>query len=98
MEVHMPRRRREQIARIETEARKLAWSGQYQGSSSIEMALLSRGYREAPQIFANLWTQYELDRLCDQARRTSNCAAYRDGRADSAISAGGDSLAAVGGV
>jgi hypothetical protein len=57
----------EQLARIETEARKLARSDEHQGSSSIEMALLIRGYREAPKLLANRWTQYELDRLCEQA-------------------------------
>jgi hypothetical protein len=67
----MPGRRGfvEQVARIETEARKLAWSGQYRSSSSIEIALISQGYRKAPQVFASLWTQCELDRLCELNRQ-----------------------------
>jgi hypothetical protein len=65
----MPMRRKlqERFARIETEARKLARSGQHRWSHSIEMALLARGYRDAPRVFANRWTQCELDRLCEQA-------------------------------
>ena len=48
----MPGRRGfvEQVARIETEARKLAWSGQNRSSSSIEIALISQGYRKARSL------------------------------------------------
>jgi hypothetical protein len=63
----MKRKLQERFARIETEARKLAHSGQHRWSHSIEMALLARGYRDAPKVFANRWTQYELDRLYEQA-------------------------------
>ena len=59
----------ESLARIETEARKLARSGQYQSFISIELALLARGYRDAAKVFANPWTQHELDRICEQARQ-----------------------------
>jgi hypothetical protein len=58
-------------ARIETVARELARSGRYEGFSPIEMALLTRGYRDAPKVFANRWTQSELDRLCQLARQRS---------------------------
>jgi hypothetical protein len=58
-------------ARIETVARKLARSGRYEGFSSIEMALLTRGYPQMPKVFANRWTQSELDRLCKLARLQS---------------------------
>jgi hypothetical protein len=61
----------ERVARIETEARRLARSGLYQGFSAIEMALMAQGYRDVAIVFANRWTQSELDRLCDRAR---NCA------------------------
>jgi hypothetical protein len=60
---------RERAERIETEARRLARSGQHQGFSSIQFALAARGYREAPKVLANRWTQYELDRICAQARQ-----------------------------
>jgi len=61
----------DRIDRIETDARRLAQSGLYKDFSSIEMALLVQGYRDAVIVFANRWTQSELDRLCDRAR---NCA------------------------
>ena len=54
----------ERLARIETEARTLARSGNYRSFISIKMLLLARGYSEAHKIFANRWTQFELDRLC----------------------------------
>jgi hypothetical protein len=60
---------RQRLARIETEARTLARSGNFGGFASIERALLTRGFEEAPRIFANRWTQSEVDRLCHQARR-----------------------------
>jgi hypothetical protein len=59
---------RERLARIETEARTLARSGNYYGFSSIKNLLLTRGYPEANKVFANRWTQSELDRLCRQAQ------------------------------
>jgi hypothetical protein len=62
---------RQRLARIETEARTLARSGNFGGFASIERALLTRGFDEAPRIFANRWTQFEVDRLCHQARRVA---------------------------
>jgi hypothetical protein len=62
---------RQRLARIETEARTLARSGNFGGFASIERALLTRGFEEAPRIFANRWTQSEVDRLCYQARRVA---------------------------
>jgi len=59
---------REQLARIETQARVLAQSGEYYGFKQIERVLIARGYQEAAKIFANRWSQSEVDRLCDQAR------------------------------
>ncbi len=59
---------RERIARIETEARALARSGDFGSFTAVERALLIRGFQEAPRIFANRWTQAEVDRLCHQAR------------------------------
>ena len=59
---------RQRLARIETEARTLARSGNFGGFASIERALLTRGYEEAPRVFANRWTQSEVDRLCLQAK------------------------------
>ncbi|HEY7246986.1 MAG TPA: hypothetical protein VH678_24195 [Xanthobacteraceae bacterium] len=56
-------------ARIETEARKLGWSGEYGGWRSIERALLGQGrFTQVPYVFANLWTRSELDRVCREAR------------------------------
>jgi hypothetical protein len=60
----------DRIAQIETEARKMARSGQYRGSGSIQMALLARGFVEASKLFTNRWTCSELDRLCEQAQET----------------------------
>jgi hypothetical protein len=71
----MKREVQERFARIEAEARKLARSGQHRWSSSIEMALLARGYQDAPKVFANRWTQYELDRLCELATHVRGGAA-----------------------
>ena len=67
----------ERVAHIETEARKLARSGQHRSFSSIELALLSRGYREALKVFANRWTQCELDRICEQSVRVTGEGARR---------------------
>jgi hypothetical protein len=65
----MKRGLRQRLACIETEARALARSGKFHSFSSIEMALLTRGFPEAHKIFANRWSQAELDRLCQQAQR-----------------------------
>jgi len=59
---------RQRLARIETEARALASSGEFGSFTSIERVLLTRGYQEAPKVFANRWTQAEVDRLCRQAK------------------------------
>lgn len=65
----MRRRVKERYAQIETEARVLARSANYRSAAAIEIVLLARGYREAAELFANRWTQSELDRLCDAAIR-----------------------------
>jgi hypothetical protein len=57
----------ERRARIETEARKLARSGDHYNNSSIQLALLNRGFRESYKVFENPWTCCELDRICAQA-------------------------------
>jgi hypothetical protein len=55
--------------RIETEARKLAHSGQHSGWRSIERALMSRGtFCQVSYVFRNAWTRSELNRLCQQAQ------------------------------
>ena len=54
-------------ARIESEARRLARSGEYRSFRSIYLALVARGFEEAAKVFANRWTCSELDRLCEQA-------------------------------
>ena len=59
----------DQVAQIETEARRLARSGEYRGFRSIQAALLARGLPKVPKVFANRWTCTELDRLCEQALR-----------------------------
>jgi hypothetical protein len=58
----------ERVNHIETQARRLAQSGEYKDFSSIEMILLAQGYREAAMVFENRWTQSEVDRLCERAR------------------------------
>jgi hypothetical protein len=58
----------DRLAQVKTEARKMARSGQYRGSGSIQMALLARGFVEASKLFTNRWTCSELDRLCKQAQ------------------------------
>jgi hypothetical protein len=63
---------RQRLARIETEARALALSGDFGSFTSIERALLTRGFQEARKVFANRWTQAEVDRLCQQQK---GCAA-----------------------
>jgi hypothetical protein len=62
---------RDHLARIETEARKLARSAAFSGFRSIQSVLLARGYSEVGKIFSNRWTQFELDRLCEKARSDS---------------------------
>lgn len=42
---------RERVNDIETRARRLAQSGQYENFSSIEMVLLAQGYPEAAIVF-----------------------------------------------
>jgi hypothetical protein len=64
--------RRERLAYIESEARALARTGNHKDYSSIEMLFLVRGYHEARKLFANLWTQEELNRICRQARSRPN--------------------------
>jgi hypothetical protein len=60
----------EERAHIESEARRLARSGEHSGSSSIQAALLVQGrFTQIPYVFGNLWTCSELDRLCQQAKR-----------------------------
>ncbi len=63
----MQRGIRERLARIETEARTLARSGEFGSSRSVEVALVAKGYQEAHKIFANRWTRSEIDRLCELA-------------------------------
>jgi hypothetical protein len=58
---------RERLALIETEARKLARSGQHLTSDTIRIALLEQGFEEASKVLSNRWTQSELDRLCEQS-------------------------------
>jgi hypothetical protein len=67
----MKRGLQQRLARIETEARTLARSGDYRGFDSIEMILLARGYQEAHKVFSNRWSQAEVDRLCRQARKSA---------------------------
>jgi hypothetical protein len=57
----------DQRARIESEARRLARSGEYCSFRSIHLTLVARGFEEAAKVFANRWTSSELDRLCEQA-------------------------------
>jgi hypothetical protein len=58
---------RDRLATIETQARKLARSGDHRGFASIQAALLEQGFSEAVTVFRNRWTRSELDRLCEQA-------------------------------
>jgi hypothetical protein len=59
---------KERLARMETGARTLARSGKHQTFRSIEALLLDEGYPEARKLFANRWTQAELNRICQQAQ------------------------------
>ena len=59
----------ERLAKIETEARRMAQSGAYMEFSTILRHLDERGYRDARRIFKNPWTRAEIDRLCRLARQ-----------------------------
>jgi hypothetical protein len=60
---------RERFALIETEARKLARSGNHRNAWSVGRALQAQGFVEVPKLLANRWTQSELDRICETALR-----------------------------
>ena len=57
----------ERRARIETKARHYARSGDHLDFTTIEALLIIDGYPEARKLFANLWIQEELNRICQQA-------------------------------
>ena len=58
-----------QRARVETEAHKLAYSGEYAGWRSIERALLAqKRFTRVSYVFANFWTRSKLDQLCQRAQ------------------------------
>jgi hypothetical protein len=57
----------ERLARLETEARRLAWSGRYPHSTSIQRMLIAKGYRDTTSVF-NLWNHAELNRICERAK------------------------------
>jgi hypothetical protein len=60
---------REERARIESEARRLARSAEHSGWWSIQAALLAQTrFTQIPRVFANAWTCSELDRLCQEAQ------------------------------
>jgi hypothetical protein len=60
---------KEQRARIESEARTLACSGEHSSWWSIQAALLAQGrFTQVPYVFGNPWTCSELDRLCQKAQ------------------------------
>jgi hypothetical protein len=62
----------EERARVESEARRLAHSGEHDGWWSIKLALLAQGqFTQVSYVFKNPWTCSELDRLCQQARSRS---------------------------
>ncbi len=60
--------RSERYAWIETKARQYARSGNYLNYKAIEAVLIEKGYPEARKLFANLWTQHEVNRTCLLAR------------------------------
>jgi len=62
------KRKVERLAQVETEARRLANSGDFQSFRTIRRELIAAGYEEARQIFRNPWTQSEINRLCDLAQ------------------------------
>jgi hypothetical protein len=55
---------KEILARIETQARKLARTGEHPDWWSVENTIVDAGYPEARRLFANRWTQVEISRLC----------------------------------
>jgi hypothetical protein len=57
----------EERARFESEARRLARSGEHSGWWSIKETLLERRFPQVTYMFANAWTCSELDRLCQEA-------------------------------
>lgn len=59
----------EELARLQTEARRLAHSGAYSHFAEVRRELIARGHADAWKIFKNPWTRSEIDRLCDLARR-----------------------------
>jgi hypothetical protein len=62
-------RKAERLAQIETEARRMARTGVYhRGFREIADRLLERGHAEAPKVFANPWTQQEINRICYMSR------------------------------
>jgi hypothetical protein len=63
----MAQTNRKRLARIETEARKLARSGAFYDFRSIQCELRANGFLEVDKVFSNRWTQSELDRLCRKA-------------------------------
>jgi hypothetical protein len=60
--------RSERYAYIETKGRQYARSGDHSDYRTIEALLIKNGYPEARKVFANLWTQHELNRICQRAR------------------------------
>src|ERR1700738_3419425 len=59
----------EERARIESEARRLARSGEHDRWWSIKVALLAQQrFTQVHRVFKNPWTCSELDRLCQQAK------------------------------
>ena len=59
----------ERLARLQTEARRLARSGAYHDFVEVRRELMAGGHEDAWKIFKNLWTRSEINRLCDLARR-----------------------------
>jgi hypothetical protein len=68
------KRDREQIAYLETKARQLARTGRYRHWRSIQEALLGEGYSDADKLFANRWTQAEVNRICEMLPPSSGTA------------------------
>ena len=58
------------MADLETEARALARSGAFHDFRPIEARLRLSGYPETKKLFANRWTQEELNRICQQAQNS----------------------------
>ena len=55
------------MAEIETAARLLARSGKFLNYRGVNSQLAELGYPEAGKLFANRWTQTEIDRICREA-------------------------------